>query len=862
MLNPMPGSRAGLLLPLLLSMALFHPARAAAQSDTVVVVAGERYEAGGLKAFLLGRDYRDLWTTPIAVPVLDLSSYAGGLTPVERGSGMQTVSLRFRAPDGREYNFRSVDKDQEGGMHPDFHGTIVSRIAQDQVSSKHPAGAMMMAPLLDAAGIMHPDPHLFVMPDDPRLGEFREEFAGMLGSIEVHPDEGEDDAALFEDAIRVAGTDRLLEHLEESPENRADARTYLRARLVDMLVGDWDRHVGQWRWARYDREDTRWWVPVPEDRDNAFSRYDGLVMDMVRTRSPLLVEFGPEYPEVYGLTENAQTLDRRLLSELPASAYEEVARDLMGRITDDVIAEAVSRVPPEYAELRAEELAAALRARRDALPDIARAFYAQHAREAEVHATDENELAVIDRTPDGGVEVRLYLAEDGEQSTPYYRRAFRPSETREVRLDLRGGEDRAVIRGEGRRGVLVRVIGGGGDDTLADSSVIRGRAANAFYDHRGDNELLPGRGTMVDTREFDEPASTTTGFNENAPSFRDWGTTFSWFEPHAAWRYNIGPVVGGGPRSTRYGFRRAPHARTIAARLLYAPLENRWGVEADGEYRLTNSHSRTSFRAYASGLETTRFHGYGNDTGGAGSAELYKVPEVTFGIEPLYHLGFGPRTEVFAGPVARFSRPEPEAGGPAADLQPLGIDDFWRLGGQLGASTDTRDAEAYPTRGARLRVAATGFAPAGDLPDPFGGVDGTGSAYLRLPLPLDPVLAVRAGGRLAWGTIPFQEAAYLGGQSTLRGYPSQRWAGDAAVFAGAELRSYLTRFKFITRGDMGVIALADAGRVYVDGESPGGWHTGFGGGLWFGILDRTRTFSVVAAHGEETAFYVTMGMPF
>jgi hypothetical protein len=42
------------------------------------VVIGPQYRAGALHRWLWGGDYRDLYTTPVALPVLDLRSYAGG----------------------------------------------------------------------------------------------------------------------------------------------------------------------------------------------------------------------------------------------------------------------------------------------------------------------------------------------------------------------------------------------------------------------------------------------------------------------------------------------------------------------------------------------------------------------------------------------------------------------------------------------------------------------------------------------------------------------------------------------------------------------------------------------------------------
>ena len=89
---------------------------------------------------------------------------------------------------------------------------------------------------------------------------------------------------------------------------------------------------------------------------------------------------------------------------------------------------------------------------------------------------------------------------------------------------------------------------------------------------------------------------------------------------------------------------------------------------------------------------------------------------------------------------------------------------------------------------------------------------------------------------MARGDVPFHEAAFLGGPGSLRGYPFQRFAGDAAAFGSAELRQPLGQVKLLVRGRLGVFALADAGRVWMDGDSPGDWHTDVGGGLWFETL--------------------------
>ena len=51
------------------------PAARAQEAPRRKVVAGEKYQASGLHRALFGADYRDLWATPIEVPVLDLQRY-------------------------------------------------------------------------------------------------------------------------------------------------------------------------------------------------------------------------------------------------------------------------------------------------------------------------------------------------------------------------------------------------------------------------------------------------------------------------------------------------------------------------------------------------------------------------------------------------------------------------------------------------------------------------------------------------------------------------------------------------------------------------------------------------------------------
>ena len=97
------------------------------------------------------------------------------------------------------------------------------------------------------------------MPDDPRLGEFRNEYAGRLGLLEEFPNKPKDQPG-FAGASDIIDSEDLLKLINPSPENRIDARRLAAARLMDMFLNDWDRHPGQWKWARFG---TGAWIPIP-----------------------------------------------------------------------------------------------------------------------------------------------------------------------------------------------------------------------------------------------------------------------------------------------------------------------------------------------------------------------------------------------------------------------------------------------------------------------------------------------------------------------------------------------------------------------------------------------------------------------
>ena len=204
----------------------------AAQADSFVVVTpGPRYAKHGVFRAIAGRHYRELWTTPIKVPVLNLATFAGGLTPILAHSGSQTKSLRLKGADGREYQFRSVDKDPTATLAPELKGSAVGKALRDGVSASFPAAPVVASALLQAAGVLHVDQTLAVMPDDPRLGAFREDFKGVLGMIEERPGDMADEAGPYRAPRRVISPARAFAAVRRQPRTTGWMRARFSARV-------------------------------------------------------------------------------------------------------------------------------------------------------------------------------------------------------------------------------------------------------------------------------------------------------------------------------------------------------------------------------------------------------------------------------------------------------------------------------------------------------------------------------------------------------------------------------------------------------------------------------------------------------
>ncbi|HEY7922696.1 MAG TPA: hypothetical protein VII62_05900, partial [Vicinamibacteria bacterium] len=803
---------------------------------------------------------RALWTTPIDFELLDLRAFAGGLTPLRQVGSMQSIGLAMKGADGRSYTFRTSDKDPKRILPPEWGDTVPARLFQDSTTANHPGVGFVVPPLAEVAGVLHTTPRYVFMPDDPALGEFRKTFGGKPGTIEEFPLPGPGGAPGFAGATEIVSTGELWKKFLAG-EARVDERALLRARIFDLWIQDWDRHNKQWRWLRRGKDAP--FDPLPEDRDQAFSRFSGFLLSTARGTHPKFMDFHDSYQNFEGWMTQGGEVDRWLLSAVGRAAFEETARDLAARLTDQVVDDAVGRLPPEWYALDGARLAAALKKRRDGLVPAALEFYARLAAKVDVHATDLADSVRVTRGADGGLELSISSAPG---ALPWFDRRFDPHETREVRLYLYAGSDAVTTSGPPGGPITLRVVGGGGSDRVDDSK----SGGTRVYDAAGIS-VVEGPGTELERKAWErQPAKP-----KETPwlEWRDWGSRTLpqykfWYEPDPAL------MLAAGFTHQTWGFRKSPYSTLQAVQAQYSTGRNALKFNYDGEFRRENSNLYFVVDAQASGLENLNYFGSGNQSASEppeGSGEsFYDADSDTYDL--FLSSWWAPtRTfELYAGPDVKLTDTA-QSGFISAD-QPTGLGQFGQVGVKAGFDLDTRGhprtgtlgdqfrADGKPARsGVRLKAEGQYYPDAWDA-NGFGGVEGTLRGYLAGQRAM---LAARVGGRKVWGEYPWFEAAFVGGSKSLRGYRKNRFAGDASLYGSVEARLWLFKGRLIAPGRWGVFGLADAGRVSVEGESSGGWHASYGGGVFFQMLTLNTVFHGALAHGDEgTRFYVDYGFAF
>ena len=780
-----------------------------------LIAAGPQFRVGGIGRIFSGSRYRDLWTTPIASPALDLSELHGGLAPVAADSGLNTGILYLRATDGHTYAFRRVDRDPTPGLPQYVRTELTASTLKDLSAARHPGAPLVVEALAPAAGITVAAARLVRLADDPALGPWREAFGGRLGYLADAPPELSND---------VQATATLLRELDKPESAPVDTAAYLRERLFDLFLGHWDLATVEWRWA-LDRAAARW-IPLPRDRDAAFANYDGMIVGLASGTVPAFAAFGGRYAKQLGLMPYQRAVDRRLLAGVTRERWDSAARSMQAGLTDAVIHTAVGRLPPEYAARSGPRLAARLRLRRDSLSEAAHRLYRMLSSEVEVYASTGADRATALRS---GKTLNLEL------STGYHRK-LDLSETAEVRLFLLGGADTLDLRGQEQRAPRLLVTAPSSLEVTGDSNP-----------RRRVEIVEAGRSELPDAKRSDTVRTYPTSGSTYAP--------LSWF----ALNTDVGLLFGAGISRTGYGLGYGAWRSRQYARAAYATTPDEVAIEYVGEFRRRHSPTSFSLDARRSGIDVLRFFGFGNEAARTQDLDYYRLSNRFIAVIPAVHLASGRQTTVSVSAIVKHVQTDTTGDNLIGDATPYGVPNFGQVGLGLSLRHDSRDRPNFARSGSHLTLGMNWYPWVWDANESFGKASASVAGYFTPHWFDNLTLALRLSGEIALGQYPYHEAVYLGGAKSLRGYEPQRYAGDAGVLANSEARLEVARLPVGAPLDFGIVGIADLGRVWLEGEESDVWHAGTGGGVWLALADRSfgLVFTFVQSPDDNTVLVET-----
>lgn len=409
--------------------------------STITLIPGERYDKNFIHKIFFGSHYRKVWGEPVSFRVIDLRTEKGGLTPVKKGGSFQSFTLHMEDADKNDYVLRSVDKDPSKALSAKWQRSLFGGMMRDQTSSSFPYGALVAAEMAEAAGVYHTNPEIVYVPhDSAALGEFYKDFSGTLVLMEERADDNWEHLETFGYSKEIKGTEKMLENIGEKQDKWVDQESYLRARLLDMLIGDWSRREDQWRWAEFEEEGNTIYRPVPRDRDHAFFKFkDGLFTWLAHFAKPNFHHFSPKIKRVKALNNAAGRIDRVLLNELTFDDWQRIAQEFYEEVSEKDIENAVEKLPAAIFELEGEQLIKRLESRRGDILRAATRYYEILSDEVTVQGTDKDEEFIISAISPEEVEVKVVSLKDGKH---LYSRKFYANETRKVILLGLGGDDK------------------------------------------------------------------------------------------------------------------------------------------------------------------------------------------------------------------------------------------------------------------------------------------------------------------------------------------------------------------------------------------------------------------------------------
>jgi hypothetical protein len=798
----------------------------------------------GVHRWLFGENYRKEWADTVRLPLINTAKVYGGLKPEQFGGGMETKSVRLSDINGKEWVVRSVEKIPDKLLPAELQGTFAVDWVDDEYSGQHPYSALIVPPLAEAANVPHANPVIGVLVADNRLTTFSKQFAGRVVLLEEREPTGESD-----------NTPKMMKRLKEDHNVRIDGSEFLRARLLDLLIGDWDRHEDQWRWTSYKADKDRIYSAVPRDRDQVFHVMQG-ALPTIATASwldPVLGNFEGNIPRIKYSLFKTRFLQAYPGGQLNHDDYMRIVNQFVKDENDEVLLSAVKRLPGNFGK-RDSLFLAILKNRRDHIPAAMEEYYRFIYQTVDIRLSDKDELIGITGTSDAAMHIVVNkLKDNGKAGDVLMDMTYHRDITKEIRLYTSAGNDHVVIDNK-TSAIKLRIIDSVGNKTI---DMRQSETKVKLYALKGNTTLIGDSGRIL----MHQSADTSAARFQPVNPYNVWMPMLN-----AAVNRDDGFLLGVGFRYTgKDGFRKLPYSTMQELMLTHSFATNAFRIDYLGQWTQAVGKADFTLKTMVDAPDNTmNFFGQGNQTALDKTGDYHRFYRARFDLVQLdpalrWHTGKG--STFSFGPSIQYYHLNMDDNNSRSVMKPGLITSYDSISygkdkahaGLIAAFiSNRRDNNVLPTKGYYLDIKMQAYTGLNSSSRSFAQLIPEFTFYQKVDSAAIFVLSDRIGGGLSIGNPAFYQSLFLGGQGNLLGYLQNRFAGQQMIYNNLQARMRLASIKgYILPGQLGLTGFYDTGRVWAKGgNSSDTWHQGAGGGLYFAPASLT-VLQILAGHSKE-----------
>ncbi len=463
---------------------------------------------------------------------------------------------------------------QKSTLGEELTDTFPEKFLLDFYTTNHPFTPFTIGNMSEKLNIFHSNPKLYFIPKQQALGRYNENYGDEMYMIEERFSSDPKTLASLDNAKDIVSTDDVLKNLSKSDKYSVDKESYIRARIFDMLIGDWDRHSDQWKWAEYETGDKIIYKPIPKDRDQAFSKYDGAAFKIIMNVPAIrhMKTFTEDISSVKWLAMEPYPMDLVFLKGATQEDWETQAKYIQEHLTDADIDDAFHNLPKEVQDETIDDIQRKLKIRKTRLQGYASQYYDVLQKKVPLAGTVNPDRFVI--TKNGhSVQVQQYkLGKNKDQNELVFEKIYHDSKTKELWIYGLEDDDLYEVVGTGNPKMTIRLIGGYNHDTY---NVADGRKVKIYDFKSQKNTYHAANATRNITDDYD-----INSYNYKHPKYN----AFAGY-PNVDYNPDDGVIIGVLANYTVNNFIRDPFTQRHSLKTNFYTATAGFSVEYKGIFK-------------------------------------------------------------------------------------------------------------------------------------------------------------------------------------------------------------------------------------------------------------------------------------